>query len=76
MSNRLRAKVTLEEGEAYAVLPLERWEHVITTYRTLAERLDTTEGKEAWLELAAELEEWVFETLNLGDDEEPEDEWS
>lgn len=69
-----KAKVSLEPGDAYAVLTVDQWEHIISTYRTLAERLESSEDMQMWKDFADLLENWVLYSAYLND--EVEDEWA
>lgn len=66
-----KTKVSLENGEAYVIAPLEFWEHIIATYKTLAEEQD---NREVWLEAADFVSRWISHTLYIAPEEE-EDGW-
>jgi hypothetical protein len=55
-----KTKLNLEDGEAYVIAPLEFWEHMIETYRTLAE---DQKSPEYWLEAADFVSRWIATTL-------------
>lgn len=73
MSKKTKTTVRLEPGEAYVVAPVEEFEHVILTYKQLAEEAENSVDRDKWLGSATLFEEWVDQTY-LGVPAEDEDE--
>lgn len=69
-----KVKVTLESGEAFIVASVEQIEHMIFTYRELAEQLDSESDKQAWRDVADQIEYWLQQTAYL--EEVEDDDWN
>lgn len=68
-----KVKITLEKGEAYMIASIEFWEHLIATYKILAEE-QGLKDQAYWLDAAGFISQWVTATQNIDPDPE-DDEW-
>jgi hypothetical protein len=56
--------VDVGPGEAIAVLPIEMFEHIAMTYRTLAVDVEDPKDKAKWVNVGDLVEEWVNWSLS------------
>lgn len=73
MSKTNKIKLTLEPGEAAVVGPIEFWNHLTETYTELANRAETNEEKQYWIEAVDFVRLSVENTLFVP--EEDSDDW-
>jgi len=75
MPKTSKVKLTLEPHDAAVVAPVEFWDHLVATYRELANREEDEQGKAFWMEAVDHVNGWVEHTLFTPVPEE-DDDWN